>query len=260
MHELLHAVRLEAVRGRHERCREKAITAFELAVPELRESLCLSLGLLELGGGDPHAALAHLAHAAPGPEYVETLVRVGRRADARAALEQLSASTPAERAAAARCRGLLDDDFEEHFAQALVWHALAPDEFETARTLLCFGERLRRARRRRESRPPLRAALEAFERLDARGWAARAREELGASGQTIRPRASWDEETLTAQEQRIAALAASGATNREVAAHMFLSPKTVETHLSRVYRKLDVRSRTELAGRMGVGATPARAA
>jgi DNA-binding CsgD family transcriptional regulator len=244
MHELLHAVRLEAVRGRPERCREKAIAAFELDVRGLRESLCLSLGLLELGRGEPHAALAHLAHARPGPDYVEALVRVGRCDEARTALEALSASTAAERAAAARCRGMIDPNFDEHFAQALAWHALTPDEFETARTLLCLGERLRRDRRRREARPPLRAALEAFERLDARGWAARAREELEASG----------------QERRIAALAASGATNREVAARLYLSPKTVETHLSRVYRKLDVRSRTELAGRLAVGATPARAA
>jgi DNA-binding CsgD family transcriptional regulator len=260
MHELLHAVRLEAVRGRPERCREKAIAAFELDVRGLRESLCLSLGLLELGRGEPHAALAHLAHARPGPDYVEALARVGRCDEARTALEALSASTACERAAAARCRGMIDPNFDEHFAQALAWHALAPDEFETARTLLCLGERLRRDRRRREARPPLRAALEAFERLDARGWAVRARDELEASGQTIRPRDSWDEETLTAQEQRIAALAASGATNREVGARLFLSPKTVETHLSRVYRKLDVRSRTELAGRLAVGATPARAA
>jgi DNA-binding CsgD family transcriptional regulator len=260
MHALLQAVRAEAVRGRPERCREQAIAAFELDVPGLRESLCLSLGLLELGRGDPHAALAHLGHARPGPDYVEALVRLARPADARTALEELSASTPSERAAAARCRGLIDSNFDEHFAQALAWHALAPDEFEAARTLLCLGERLRRDRRRREARPPLRTALEAFQRLDARGWAARAREELEASGQTIRSRHSWDEETLTTQEQRIATLAASGATNREVAARLFLSPKTVETHLSRVYRKLDVRSRTELAGRLALGATPARAA
>jgi DNA-binding CsgD family transcriptional regulator len=260
MHDLLHAVRLEAVRGRSERCREKAIAAFQLDAPGLREPICLWLGLLELGHGDPHAALAHLEHARPGPDYVEALVRVGRCDEARRALEALSASTPSVRAAVARCRGLLDAHFDEHFAQALVWHALAPDEFEAARTLLCLGERLRRDRRRREARPPLRAALEAFERLDARGWATRAQDELEASGQTIRPRDAWDEESLTAQEQRIAALAASGATNREVAARLFLSPKTVETHLSRVYRKLDVRSRTELAGRLAVGATPARAA
>jgi hypothetical protein len=139
------------------------------------------------------AALAHLAYARPGPDYVEALVRTGRCDEARTALEELSASTPSERAAAARCRGLIDAQFGEHFAQALVWHALAPDEFETARTLFCLGGRLRRDRRRREARPPLRAALEAFERLDARGWAARARDELDASGQTIRPRDSWDE-------------------------------------------------------------------
>ena len=237
---LLDAVREAAIRGRVDDCRTLALRAFETAAPDA--ALSASLGLLELGRGNPAAALEHLAHATPSTDYVEALVRTGRVDDARQALAALGASTPAERAACARCAGLLDDRFERHFDEAFAWHSLEPDSFELARTLLCLGERLRRARRRAASRPPLRAALEAFDRIGATSWAERARIELAASGETLRPDAS-----LTMQELQIASLAAQGLTNRELGARLYLSPKTVETHLSRVYRKLSVRSRTELA-------------
>ncbi len=112
---------------------------------------------------------------------------------------------------------------------------------------LALGERLRRARRRSDSRQPLRAALETFDRLGARIWADRARTELAASGETARSRDPYASEQLTPQELQVALVVAQGATNKEAAAALFLSPKTIETHLGRVYRKLDVRSRTELA-------------
>ena len=118
--------------------------------------------------------------------------------------------------------------------------------FERARTELCYGERLRRARRRAEARGQLHAALETFERLGAQPWANRARNELRATGETARrDRTASDE--LTLQELQVALRVAQGATNREAAAALFLSPKTVEAHLSRIYSKLRVRSRTELA-------------
>jgi DNA-binding NarL/FixJ family response regulator len=112
---------------------------------------------------------------------------------------------------------------------------------------LCFGERLRRSRKRVNARAMLTGALEAFDRLGADPWAERARAELRASGQTSRKRDPSTAERLTPQELQVALLVSEGATNREAAATLFLSPKTIDSHLQRVYRKLNVRSRTELA-------------
>jgi len=123
--------------------------------------------------------------------------------------------------------------------------------FERARTELCLGERLRRARRRAEAREPLRSALEAFERLGAAPWSERARVELSASGETARRRDPYAAEQLTPQELQVALVVGRGATNKEAGAALFLSPKTIETHLGHVYRKLNVRSRTELAHLLG---------
>jgi DNA-binding NarL/FixJ family response regulator len=112
--------------------------------------------------------------------------------------------------------------------------------------LLAFGTRLHRARRRVDARRKLRAALKTFDRLRAEPWAERARAELRAAGAIKRERVG-DPDELTAQEARVALAVARGATNREVAAELFLSPKTIEFHLGRVYRKLGIHSRTELA-------------
>jgi DNA-binding CsgD family transcriptional regulator len=104
-------------------------------------------------------------------------------------------------------------------------------------------------RQRAEARPHLLAALETFERLGAKPWAERARAELEATGGPSGPRAeaTANGDDLTPSELKIALLVAQGMTNREVAAALFLSPKTVEHHLSHIYRKLDVKSRTQLA-------------
>jgi DNA-binding CsgD family transcriptional regulator len=146
-----------------------------------------------------------------------------------------------------RCRGLVasDESFEPHFAAALAIHAEGFSPMETARTHLCYGERLRRARRRRDARDQLRPALETFERLGVAPWAERTRAELRATGEKLRARGPEHEE-LTAQELRIALQAAEGKTNRQIGATMFLSPKTVEFHLGRAYRKLGITSRAEL--------------
>jgi DNA-binding NarL/FixJ family response regulator len=124
--------------------------------------------------------------------------------------------------------------------------------FETARTLLSFGERLRRNGERIKAREQLRAALAIFERLDARAWSKRVRREISATGEPARtkPRLSTLEQ-LTPQEYQVAMTVATGATNREVGAALFLSPKTVEFHLSNVYRKLNIRTRAQLAHRFG---------
>jgi DNA-binding NarL/FixJ family response regulator len=116
--------------------------------------------------------------------------------------------------------------------------------FEQARTELCFGERLRRARRIRESRPHLQAALDAFETLGAAPWAAHARRELEPRRRARGAASPVD--LLTTHELQVVRLVQRGATNREAAAELFVSPKTIEYHLSNVYGKLAVRSRTQL--------------
>ena len=186
----------------------------------------------------------------PAPDLIEALVRLDRSEDAERlmpSLESLASPAGGELAIVGRCRGLLAaDDFDAIFERAIAYHAEWDNPFERARTELCFGERLRRARRRREAREHLRSAGTTFERLAAEPWAARAATELRATGETVRRRDPTADEKLTPQELQIALHAAQGKSNREVGAALFLSPRTVEFHLTRVYRKLDVHSRAEL--------------
>jgi len=128
---------------------------------------------------------------------------------------------------------------------ALREHERLEMPFELARTLLAKGVVERRARRRACASASLERSLNLFEGIEARLWAQRARHELGRLGLRRPPG-----EVLTGSERRVAELAAHGLTNREVAAKLFMSPKTVEAHLSRVYRKLGVSSRAELGARM----------
>ncbi len=120
-----------------------------------------------------------------------------------------------------------------------------PTPFERARTELCFGERLRRTRRRAEARTHLVSALATFERLGAAPWVERARRELGSKARPSDVGADI-EETLTPHERQVASLVVQGATNGEAARTLFVTPKAVEYHLSNIYRKLDIRSRTQL--------------
>jgi DNA-binding CsgD family transcriptional regulator len=152
-------------------------------------------------------------------------------------------------AAVARCRGFLAPpaEIDEHFAAAFAAERDAGwSRFQGARTQLLYGERLRRARRRLDARTQLRAAIETFDELGAAQWSDRARAELLATGETIPRRDPTAPEKLTPQELQIALQVAEGRSNREAAEALFLSPKTVEFHLTRVYRKLDVNSRAEL--------------
>jgi DNA-binding CsgD family transcriptional regulator len=116
-----------------------------------------------------------------------------------------------------------------------------------ARIHLLYGEHLRRERRRIDSRTQLRAALEAFEQLGAEPWAERARTELRASGETARKRDPSTLSQLTPQELQIARFVGEGLSNKEIAAQLFLSPRTVESHLRKVFSKLSITSRTQLA-------------
>jgi DNA-binding NarL/FixJ family response regulator len=150
-------------------------------------------------------------------------------------------------AQAARCRGLVSaarGDVPEGLSvleRAVAQHEAVGDPFGRARALLALGIVRRRARQKRTAREAIEAALAGFEELGAASWADKARAELGTIGGRRR------EEGLTAAEQRVAALVIEGRTNREVAATLFLGERTVETHLSHIYAKLGVRSRTELA-------------
>ena len=140
--------------------------------------------------------------------------------------------------------GELDEAFA-CFEEALAEHERATDPFQQARTLLALGATERRAKRRRAARETLERALAVFEELPAPLWAEKTRAELARIGGRVASRGE-----LTEGEQRIAALVAEGRSNREVAAALFLTEHSVETALSRVYRKLGVRSRTELANRL----------
>ncbi|GLY15454.1 LuxR family transcriptional regulator [Kineosporia sp. NBRC 101677] len=138
-------------------------------------------------------------------------------------------------------------DTAEAYDQA-VGEDLTGWPFEQARRQHAYGVWLRRHRRPAESRPLLRAAAATFDSLGALAWAERSRNELRATGESLR-RTSRDEEGVTAltpQETQIARLAAEGLSTREIAERLFLSPRTVSTHLSRIYRKLGIRSRSEL--------------
>ena len=153
-------------------------------------------------------------------------------------------------AQAARCRGLVAaarGEVEEALAQleqAVVRHEETGDPFGRARALLALGVIRRRARQKRPAREAIEAALAGFEECGAAGWAENARAELGRIGGRTRA------DGLTPAELRVAALVVEGRTNREVAAALFLGERTVASHLTHIYAKLGVRSRTELAGKV----------
>ena len=142
---------------------------------------------------------------------------------------------------------MLYTDFPALFDQAIRQQAQTPDAFETARTRLAYGERLRRARNRVLAREQLRAALDIFEHLGVGPWADRANAELAATGETRVRRGPGTIDELTPQELQITLALTGGRTTRETAASMFLSPKTVEYHLRHVCQKLNIHSRDELA-------------
>jgi DNA-binding CsgD family transcriptional regulator len=186
------------------------------------------------------------------PGAAEALVELGRIDEAEAIANRLEDVFPAlgrSRGPALRARALVaattdPERTHELFDDALDEHRRLGTAFEEARTLLARGRVLRRARRRRLARESLSEAAALFAELGAQLWAQRARRELARTGGR---RGTGDQ--LTPSEAQIARLAASGRTNREIAQALFVSPKTVEAALSRVYRKLDVRSRSELAAR-----------
>jgi DNA-binding CsgD family transcriptional regulator len=264
---------VEAQRGDVGRARSAAGDALRL-VPETvgRQSELVAthaLGHLELALDNPSALVAHVepflsfvrqeAIVEPSAirfvvDYVEALIELGRRDEAVELLDWYEGNArrldrAAAVAASMRCRGLLAaqaghvDDALAAFEATLDWHAKVELPLDRGRTLLALGVAQRRLKRRREARATLEEALALFERIGAALWAERARAEIKRiSGRAASP------SSLTPAEERVAALVAEGKTNREVAAALFLSERTVEGHLSHVFGKLGIRHRSELAG------------
>ncbi|HEY7259434.1 MAG TPA: AAA family ATPase [Gaiellales bacterium] len=259
--------------GREDECRTQAAAVFAVA----RERglgihaghALLALGELELAAGRPAESLVHfetLWHAGPGagsvsaklfgmPDLVEAAFRAERYDTAREALAfyddwVTSTGSRYELPLLERCRGLLEPGPAalERFDEALRLQGAAERPFERARTELVYGERLRRGREPKHAREHLRVALELFEQLGAAGWCERARSELRASGETARRRDPSTIDQLTPQEVQIARAVAAGSTNKQVAAQLFLSPRTIEFHLRHVFAKLGITSRSQLAG------------
>jgi DNA-binding CsgD family transcriptional regulator len=257
-----------AMRGDEDGCRAAAERAYSLAETRRMRIVSASadwaLGLLELGLGRPAEALQHLvALTGPGghpgillwatPDLVEAAVRAGQPDACSPVLERFGAwatgsRLPVPAAALARCKGLLADTDVAvgHFEAALRHDHSAQRPFERARNEQSLGETLRRQRRRSEARIHLRKALEVFEKLGTAPWAERARAELRASGETARKRDPSTFDQLTPQERRIAVFASGGDSNPDIAAKLFLSRRTVEYHLHKVFTKLGVTSRAEL--------------
>jgi DNA-binding CsgD family transcriptional regulator len=210
-------------------------------------------------------AFEHRDHVALGPfvvgELAEAASRTGHRELVEAALDWMSERTRVTRTdwalgTEARVRALLSegDEAESGYRESITLLGRTRVRLELARTHLLYGEWLRRERRRADAREHLRAAHDAFDAAGADGFAERARHELLATGETVRRRRDDTRDELTPQEEHIARLALAGRTNPEIGAELFLSPRTVEWHLKKVFMKLGISSRKGLAG-----ALPARA-
>ena len=262
---------LEARTGAVDACAEHAERALVLAVPrsnvivEVWAGFALGESALAAGAVDEAAErFARLdallgrtgfvdVDVHPGPELAECLVLAGRADEAAVVVEEYARRAAAKGrpwalARAARARALLVEPagIDAAFGEAARQHALTADLFETARSRLLHGQRLRRARRRADAREPLRDALESFERLGAVPWADRAADELDATGATVVRRGTRALDALSPRERQIVTLVTEGLTTRETALRLFLSPKTVEYHLRNVYARLGITSRPEL--------------
>ena len=226
-------------------------------------------GIHALGAGQPGDAAGHLAEALDikrrcgmadattqpvlGADLVEALMRAGRREDAVKVAAELRegaerAGRPSAMALALRAAALVEEDWRPPMELAWDLHREAGDAFGSARTALAYGEALRRGGSRVEAREMLERAAAELGRLGARPWLEQAEAGLGRSARVLRKDAAARDE-LTPAETQVASLAAEGKTNREIAGSLWMSEKTVEAHLSRVYRKTGVRNRSELAAR-----------
>jgi DNA-binding CsgD family transcriptional regulator len=191
------------------------------------------------------------------PDLIESDVRRGDRRMLDAALGQLAhhvevINTPLAAALLARSEALATTgpEAEAGFIRAIELLSNPKMNFELAKTQLLFGEWLRRQGRRREARPHLQVAYEELDTLGLDHLAKRARIELAATGEHARKRTYDTQDDLTPQEAQVARMAVQGARNAEIAHRLFISPATVEYHLSKVYRKLGIDSRAKLVRSM----------
>lgn len=264
---------LAALRGDGQRCRDlvsQAVQRFAVTDNPTGGTWAeWALALLDLASGHYDAAAERLEATAASPghraigliwlaaDQVEAAARLGSRERAAQPLARLAGwaeitpPQPATMAVISRCRALVSPDgaAEEHYQAALRLHAVSGRPYQQARTELLYGEWLRRARRSSEARTVLRGVRERFERAGARPWADRAAAELRAAGGRTDDAAPSPGAVsrLTPQELQVVRLAAVGRTNRDIAAQLFLSPRTVSHHLYRAFPKLGVATRTELA-------------
>jgi DNA-binding CsgD family transcriptional regulator len=265
---------LSAIRGDRDECDRLAAKASRAgAEQEFTPATSLATwarGLSALAAGRPAEAHGRLAPLIGDSDIAHPTVAVSATGDiveaavvaeapsvAREAIDSLerfvtNTRAPWAKAVAARCRGVMDSgDVDRHFRDALVHHAQATRPFEHARTRLSYGGWLRRHRRRMDAREQLRGALDIFERLGALPWEARARAELRASGEAIGGRDPAAVERLTPQELQVVQIVRTGATNKQIAARLYLSPRTIDYHLRKVFTKLGLSSRAELIALVG---------
>ncbi len=260
---------LAAVAGDEERCRSLLHAAHTEPCAHLTSAgtswAPRALGLLAPGHGRLDTALGHLEKIQRGPmryhgsalrsipDLVEATVRLGRPNRAAGPISRLCvwarrADMPSTDALAERCLALVArDDPERHYLTAL---KLPEASFEQARTQLLYGAWLRRAGRKADARTHLRAAVGYLDRIHAAPWAALARAELSATGAPAPQPSQAGLPLLIPQELQVARLAAHGLSNRDIAAQLFLSPRTVGYHLYKAYPKLGVTSRNELDPQM----------
>jgi DNA-binding CsgD family transcriptional regulator len=261
-------VQVAAWRGLESRARSLAETCAREATARGEGSMvCVvqcATAVLEIGRGRYKAALAAAREACEAdylfgatltlPDLVEAAARSGEPDVAAAAARDLadatvSSGTEWALGVLARSRALLapDDDAESLYEVAIDHLKRCRATPQLARARLLYGEWLRRARRRRDAREQLRAAYQMFASMGAEAFAERAAMELAATGKRARARTVETMQLLTSQEERIARLAGEGGSNSEIAAQLLISPRTVEYHLHKVFRKLGVASRTQLA-------------
>ncbi|HBF82215.1 MAG TPA: LuxR family transcriptional regulator [Streptomyces sp.] len=262
---IYHRLQLAAMRGRREEASAlfEAVMTTATATGQVVSNVHWASAVLNNGLADYQEALAAAQRAtADGelftagfvlPELVEAAVRCGEHAAAVAALESLTERTeacgsPSGLGIAAYARALVtgaENDYREAVAH-LTGTPMLPYR---ARAHLLYGEWLRRQGRRQDCRPHLRTAHELFSGAGIEAFGRRAADELRATGETARSRTDHARDQLTMQELHIARLVATGATSKEVAARLFLSPRTVDTHLRNIYRKLGINSRRQLRDR-----------
>jgi DNA-binding CsgD family transcriptional regulator len=246
-------------------CERAAALLRDVPEPERRAMGPIGLGYLALNQGRLDDADAHYReiHAMSPigkglvrwePEWIETLIRAGRRDEGIAIMDELERVVAPELLipqGIGRPKGMLASDDEtaaEHFGATVTAAAAAGNLVGEGRTEIIWGERLRRSRRRAEARVHLERAVELLRGIGATVLAERATTELRAAGGVVGEDVA-SHQLLTPHELQVARLVVSGASNRDLAAKLFISPRTVEAHLTAIFRKLGVRNRRELAAR-----------